>query len=289
MDSHLFITKTTKDYELIDSGEGMKLERFGGYVLSRPDPEALWKRGLDLKIWNTADAIFARRGTVGVWTKKKDFPKSWVIEHGGLQFEVKPTSFKHVGIFPEQAQNWKFIETQIKKSKKELTVLNLFGYTGGASLAAAKAGAKVTHVDGSKVALTWAHLNQELSGLQDKPIRWILDDAISFLRREVKRGNTYDAIVMDPPAFGRGPKGEPWKIEEQFGELFELCMKVLSSAPCFFIINGYASGYSPTAYKNNLLHVQEKFGGTIETGELGIEESKTKRILPAGIVARWYR
>lgn len=289
MDPHIFITKSDKDYELLDSGEGMKLERFGKYVLSRPDPEALWKKRLDIKVWNSADAVFTRKGAIGVWTKKKDFQKNWVIEHGNLHFEIKLTSFKHVGIFPEQVENWKFIEKQIKKSKKEVNVLNLFGYTGGASLAAAKAGAKVTHVDGSKVALTWARVNQELSGLESKPIRWILDDAISFLRREVKRGNSYDAIIMDPPAFGRGPKGEPWKIEEQFGELFEFCMKVISDTPLFFIINGYASGYSSTAYKNNLLEVQKKFGGVIETGELGIEESKNERILPAGIVARWYQ
>jgi 23S rRNA (cytosine1962-C5)-methyltransferase len=176
---------------------------------------------------------------------------------------------------------------KIEVRNEPTKVLNLFGYTGGASLACAKAGAEVCHVDGSKMAIAWARKNQELSGLAEKPIRWILDDAVLFLKREVKRGNKYDAIVMDPPAFGHGAKGEVWKIEENFQELMDLCFQVLSEKPLFFLINGYASGYSPIAYQNNLLPLIEKFGGKIETGELAIEESKSKRLLPCGIFARW--
>ena len=202
------------------------------------------------------------------------------------------TAWRRLGqlLFPEQLPNWDWMKSVITKNhNKKATprVLNLFGYTGGASLACAAAGAEVTHVDGSKIAITWARKNQELSGLNDKPIRWILDDAVLFLKREIKRGNTYDAIIMDPPAFGRGPKGEVWKIEEQFSGLMELCSKVLSDKPLFFVVNGYASGYSPIAYQNSMKFLTDKFGGTIETGELAIEESGSGRLLPCGIFARW--
>ena len=285
------------DYELIDSGNGKKLERYGKFVLSRPDPQALWSPLKPLAQWSDADAIFVREGKSVQWKKSKDFPDSWNINFGGLVFDVRPSSFKHTGLFPEHLMNWEWMKEKIKKATHPLPplkegtatvrVLNLFGYTGGASLACAQAGAEVTHVDGSKMAITWARKNQELSGLNDAKIRWILDDAVLFLKREIKRGVRYDAIIMDPPAFGHGPKGEVWKIEEQFADLMDLCTKVLSDNPIFFVINGYASGYSALAYQNNLIPLQEAFGGIIESGELVIEESKTNRLLPCGIFGRW--
>ncbi len=277
------------DYELLDSGNGKKLERYGKVMLSRPDPQALWSPLLPLSQWSAANAIFVREGKNVQWKKDNDVPESWNINFGELVFDIRPSSFKHTGLFPEHLMNWEWMKEKIKKSKRTPMVLNLFGYTGGASLACAQAGAEVTHVDGSKMAITWARKNQELSGLNDKPIRWILDDAILFLKREIKRGNRYDAIIMDPPAFGHGPKGEVWKIEEQFADLMDLCFKVLSDNPIFFVINGYASGYSPLAYQNNLIHLQETFGGIIESGELVIEESKTNRLLTCGIFGRWSR
>jgi 23S rRNA (cytosine1962-C5)-methyltransferase len=291
----ILTTTNEKDYELLDSGNGVKLERYGSFVLSRPDPQALWSPLLK-KEWQEADAIFIRKGKHVEWKKKKTFPSSWPINFGGLTFEIRPSSFKHTGLFPEHRGSWEWMAQVITDYQLQITnegkehkskVLNLFGYTGGASLACAKAGAEVTHVDGSKMAISWARKNQELSGLNEKPIRWILDDAVLFLKREVKRGNRYDAILMDPPAFGHGAKGEVWKIEENFQELMELCFQVLSDKPLFFLINGYASGYSPIAYQNNLLPLTEKFGGSIKTGELAIEESKSGRLLPCGIFARW--
>lgn len=286
------ITKSQKDYELIDSGNGKKLERYGVYTLARPDPQALWLPKLPEGTWNKADAIFIRKGKTTDWKKKKDLPESWRINFGGLQMEIQTTTFKHTGLFPEQLFNWIWMEEEItqykaRNTKHKIKVLNLFGYTGGATLICAKAGAEVVHLDGSKLSIAWARRNQEQSGLSDKPIRWILDDALVFLKREVKRGNYYDGIIMDPPAFGHGPKGEVWKIEENFTELMELSRKVLSEDPIFFLINGYASGFSPIAYENNLKDIMSKYKGTIEIGELAIEENKTRRLLPSGIFARW--
>ncbi len=288
----LEVTKPQKDYELIDSGNGKKLERYGDYILSRPDPQALWLPKLPESVWNKADAVFIRKGKTTDWKKKKDLPENWKINFGNLAMEIQTTTFKHTGLFPEQLSNWLWMEEKLKtegrKSKnRKLKVLNLFGYTGGATLVCAKAGAEVVHLDGSKLSIAWARRNQTESGLEDKPIRWILDDALAFLKREVKRGNKYDGILMDPPAFGHGPKGEVWKIEENFSELMELSRKVLSDDPIFFLINGYASGFSPIAYENNLKDMMSKYKGSIEIGELTIEENKTGRLLPSGIFARW--
>ncbi len=279
-----------KDYELLDSGDGEKLERFGKVVLSRPDPQALWRKNLDEKSWKIADASFSRSETSAEWIYK-NFDKNgklekWPIDFGGLKFWIKPTAFKHTGLFPEQVANWEWMR-EILKGNEGVDVLNLFGYTGGASLACAQAGAKVVHVDGSKSAITWARENAELSGLADKPIRWILEDARVFVGREIKRGNKYDAIIMDPPAFGHGANKEIWKIEEHFISLVEDCIKLLSDKPLFFIINGYSAGYSAIAYENVLKPLVEKFGGSIERGELTLEESKTGRLLPCGIFARF--
>jgi len=281
------VTNNEKDYELLDSGNGKKLERYGSVVMDRPDPQAMWQPLKDRDIWNTANAVFMREGKTTKWHNDKTVTAAWPISFAGLVFEIRPTSFKHTGLFPEHRENWKWMQSLISKQKSPVKALNLFGYTGGASLACAQAGAEVVHVDGSKMAIGWAKKNQELSGLNDKPIRWILDDAILFLKREIKRGNKYDGIVMDPPAFCRGPKCEVWRIEEQFDELMKLCKSVLSDKPLFFLINGYASGYSPIAYQNNLLDLKEKHGGSVETGELAIEETGTKRLLPCGIFARY--
>ncbi len=281
-------TGPSKDYELLDSGNGYKLERYADVVFSRPDPEALWKQNIATNTWNNADAVFIRRGMKNEWKLKPTVPKKWNIEFGGFTFSIRPTSFKHTGLFPEQLANWQWMEKVIKGSKMDKPkVLNLFAYTGGASLACANAGAEVCHVDGSKTAVSWGRENAELSGLADKPIRWIVEDCIVFLRREVKRGNKYDAIVMDPPAFGHGPKDELWKIEEHFIELMDLCQAVLSDDPLFVLINGYTAGYSPIAYENTLKDMMKGKDGKIEIGELVIEESKGDRLLPCGIFARW--
>jgi 23S rRNA (cytosine1962-C5)-methyltransferase len=302
-ESHILITGTEPDYELLDSGEGEKLERFGIVVLSRPDPQALWKKN-NPALWKNVDAYFSREEKGSNWEFKKGIPDKWQIAFGGLKFWIKPTAFKHVGLFPEQATNWEWIQEQVQRGGEEErrkgggespNVLNLFAYTGGASLAAAQAGANVVHVDGSKAAITWARENAELSGLKDKPIRWILEDAPTFVTREIKRGKKYDGIIMDPPSFGHGPDNQLWKIEDHFIALIDDCMQLLSDKPLFFLINGYSAGYSALAYENNLLPLKEKFGGTIEVGELTIGEEDGKRggekgsqrLLPAGIFARW--
>ncbi len=281
-----------KDYELLDSGEGEKLERFGSIVLSRPDPQALWHKNLDLDEWKKVDADFSREGNDGKWKMKKGIPDKWSIEISNLKFIIKPTAFKHVGIFPEQVVNWEWMKEIIRNEKKidagkDIEVLNLFGYTGGATLSCAEAEAKVVHVDGSKSAINWARENAELSGLSLRPIRWIFEDARVFVGREIKRGNKYDAIIMDPPAFGHGPKKEIWKIEEHFLPLVENCFKLLKDKPLFFIINGYSAGYSAIAYKNILKVMVEKYGGSIGSGELTLEEKESGRLLPCGIFARW--
>ena len=307
----ILTTASTKDYELLDSGEGEKLERLGKIVLSRPDPQALWRKRLSPVEWKKADGYFGKevggseKGERGEWNLKSSVPARWEISFAGLKLYVKPTPFKHIGLFPEQAANWEWMRKKIEDSKlkienskmrekvNEIEVLNLFAYTGGATLACAQAGAKVVHVDGSKAAVTWARDNAELSGLKDKPIRWILDDVREFVRREIKRGRKYHGIIMDPPAFGHGVDNEVWKIEEDLIELVESCFSLLADEPLFFLINGYSAGYSATAYKNNLEILKEKFGGEIEMGELMIQESIENksnikpRLLPCGIFARW--
>lgn len=289
MEPKILITKPSTDYELIDSGDGEKLERYGKYVLRRPDPQALWNKTLSEIQWKNADAYFFRDSDKKGWKKNKEMENEWQVFFGNLKFNIKPTAFKHTGIFPEQKPNWEFIKSKVqsRKSKGSVKVLNLFGYTGGATLAALSAGAEVTHVDGSKAAMNWAKENAELSGLSKLPVRWIIDDARKFVMREIKRGVKYDGIMMDPPSFGRGGKGEIWKIEENFSELLEKCSQIISENPIFFIINGYAAGYSPIAYHNALNTIMAKYRGDIEFGELTIEESKGGRLLPCGIFARW--
>jgi len=320
--SEILITKAGSDYELLDSGDGEKLERFGEFVLSRPDPQALWQKRLSKQEWDKADAYFTRDSERADWSFRRKLPEQWQIEFGGLKFWIKPTAFKHTGLFPEQVVNWEWLRKVLAKAvslggsdetrplgdssssarssptpprggllspagSNDIEILNLFGYTGGATLACAQAGAKVVHIDGSKSAVAWARDNAELSDLKDKPVRWIVEDARTFVEREVRRGRQYDGIIMDPPAFGHGPSNELWKIEEHFLPLIESCKKLLKPKPLFFLINGYSAGYSAIAYENNLLPLKEKFGGEIEIGELAVEESKSQRLLPCGIFARW--
>jgi 23S rRNA (cytosine1962-C5)-methyltransferase len=278
-----------KDYELLDSGDGQKLERYGKYILSRPDPEALWNKTLTQKDWQKCDLEFIRSGLKNKWIIKNGVPNNWNISYGDLSFSIKPTSFKHIGLFPEQLPNWEWMEKLIKQasSSKPISVLNLFAYTGGATLVCAKAGAEVCHVDSSKNAVDWARTNAELSGLEERPIRWLIEDVILFLKREIKRGRKYDAIIMDPPSFGHGPKDELWKIEEHFLTLMSLCKQVLSDDPLFILINGYTAGYSSIVYENNLSDLMKDYKGKIEGGELVIEETNNKKLLPCGIFARW--
>ena len=281
-------TTSSKDYELLDSGGEEKLERYGDVLLSRPDPQALWNKQLGEGEWEKADGRFVREGREGKWEAKNELPKEWPVEFGGLKFLIRPTSFKHTGLFPEQLSNWGWMQELIQAAGGPVSVLNLFGYTGGATLAAAQAGAQVVHVDASKTAVAWARENAELSGLKDKPIRWITEDVLVFVKREIKRGSRYDAIIMDPPAFGHGPSDELWKIEEDLIPLIELCMQLLSDKPLAFLINGYAAGYSPLAFAYNLEPLTKKFGGEIEFGDLTIEEKGSERLLPCGIFARWH-
>ena len=309
--NQILTTVAEKDYELIDSGDNEKLERFGKYVLARPDPQALWQKKLSKEEWAKASGTYCREndkgetGSKGRWKSKSGLPEKWQIDFASLKFFIEPTPFKHVGLFPEQKANWEWIEEKLKVQSSKVKagdqapkfeVLNLFGYTGGASLACAAAGASVVHVDGSKVAVTRAKENAKLSGLTERPIRWILEDARDFVKRELRRGRKYDGIIMDPPSFGRGEKGQVWKIDEDFVPLFNDCLKLLSDKPIFFLINGYAAGYSPIAYANNLETIKKKFGGSIEAGELSIEEREkgrkgenSSRLLPCGIFGRWAR
>ncbi|HVZ75990.1 MAG TPA: class I SAM-dependent methyltransferase [Candidatus Paceibacterota bacterium] len=286
MERQTLVTKSSKDYELIDSGREEKLERYGNVLLSRPDPQALWNKASSPEEWAKADARYVRQGSEGKWEAGKDLPKEWPIEFGGLTFLIRLTSFKHTGLFPEQEPNWEWVR-EVIRGREEVKVLNLFGYTGGASLAAAQAGAQVTHVDASKTAVAWARENAILSGLADKSIRWITEDVMVFVGREIKRGNKYDFILMDPPAFGHGPNDELWKIEEDLLPLMEACEKLISDKPVGILVNGYAAGYSPLAFAYNLEPFARKYGGEVAYGDLTIEEREGKRALPCGIFARW--
>lgn len=284
---HTITTPPLEDYALVDSGDGEKLERYGPYILRRPDPQALWKKHLSAQRWNAADATFVRDGKKTEWILKKGMQEKWSIHIGGLHMWIRPTAFKHTGMFPEQLPNWQWMQELIQKRKRPVKVLNLFGYTGGASLAAAAAGAEVVHVDGSKVAIGWGKDNALLSRLDQKPIRWILDDVRVFVKREIKRGNTYDGIILDPPAFGHGAKKEVWVIEKDLLPLLDMCAQILSETPLFFLLNGYASGYSSIAYENNLHSIGVLKNGVFEKGEVTIQEEQSGRLLPAGIFARW--
>lgn len=283
-----------KDYEIIDMANGEKLERWNNITLIRPDPQIIWKEKTFENKWKMADARYERSSTGGGhWEYKKRLPESWQINYGKLTFNIKPMGFKHTGIFPEQAVNWDWmintISEENKKRKSQIKVLNLFAYTGGATVACLSAGASVCHVDSSRGMVSWAKENVESSGLKDKPVRFIVDDVVKFVNREIRRGNKYDAIIMDPPSYGRGTNGEIWKFEDNIPQLINICMDVLSDDPLFFLINSYTTGISSMVLENLLkINMKNKnLLGKFENGEVGIPMSNSKLILPCGIYARW--
>ena len=278
-----------KDYEILDMASGMKLERWGKYVLSRPDPQIIWKEKTFKEKWKNLDAKYIRSNKGGGhWENVNSVPENWQIKYKALTFNIKQMGFKHTGLFPEQAVNWDYMIDKIKKSNRKIKVLNLFAYTGGATVACAYAGADVVHVDSSKGMVVWAKENIASSNLTDRYVRFIVDDVIKFVKREIRRGNKYDAIVMDPPSFGRGANGEVWNIEESLYELVELCVQVLSDNPLFFLINSYTTGLSPKVLENVLLlTVNKKVNGKITSGEIGLPMTDSNLVLPCGIYGRW--
>ncbi|MBQ6261964.1 MAG: class I SAM-dependent methyltransferase [Clostridia bacterium] len=290
----MWISDGWSDYELIDASDGERLERWGEYILVRPDPQIIWKTEKNDPRWKSADAVYARSGGGGSWLKK-DVPENWTVRYGELTFRVKPMGFKHTGIFPEQASNWEFASSMIKKAKKmrkDVSVLNLFGYTGCATVACAAAGASVCHVDAAKGMVAQAKENMELSGLADAPCRYIVDDCIKFVRREIRRERKYDAVIMDPPSYGRGPGGEVWKLEECADELISLVCSVLSDDPLFFLINSYTTGLSPSSMGYMLstsLGRGRVASGKLTTGELGLPVTSSGLPLPCGGSVRWQK
>ena len=276
------------DYEIIDMANGEKLERWGNIKLIRPDPQIIWKNKSFPNEWKTANARYNRSNTGGgAWEYNKRLPESWQIKYKNLTFNIKPMGFKHTGLFPEQAVNWDWMISKIKSDKRDIKVLNLFAYTGGATVACLSAGASVCHIDSSKGMTNWAKENVESSGLRDKPVRFIIDDVVKFVQREIRRGNHYDAIVMDPPSYGRGKNGEVWQFENNIADLVELCKQVLSDDPLFFLINSYTTGISSKVLENLLELNLKKYKGKITSGEIGLPMKNSKLILPCGIYGRW--
>lgn len=284
----MLIAENWKDYELIDASDGQRLERYGSVIMVRPDPQVIWTGRKNSPLWKKAHGVYTRSSSGGgAWTKN-EMPQSWSIGYGELKFQISPMNFKHTGLFPEQAANWDWFSDLIKTSGRPIRVLNLFAYTGGATVAAAKAGAQVVHVDASKGMVAMAKENAALSGLEDAPIRYIVDDCKKFVEREIRRGNRYDGIIMDPPSYGRGPSGEVWKLEDSIDEFVGLVSRVLSDEPLFFLINSYTTGLSPLTMSYILdLKVKSRFGGRIESGELGLRVTETGAPLPCGASSRW--
>ena len=278
-----------KDYELIDTGDGEKLERWGDYVLRRPDPQIIWPLFEETGAWKKADAHYHRsQSGGGSWEYNRKMPEKWTISYDKLKFYIEPTGFKHTGLFPEQAVNWRWMMEKIRTAGRPIKVLNLFAYTGGATVAAASAGAEVCHVDAAKGMVQWAKENVALSGLSDRPVRFITDDVIKFVQREKRRGNKYDGIIMDPPSYGRGPNGEIWKIEDSLFSFVEECLDIVSDKPLFFLINSYTTGFSPTVLSNILkVTMGRKYKGNISGGEVGIPITASELVLPCGIYGRW--
>ena len=284
----MIISNDWKDYEILDMANGEKLERWGDFKLIRPDPQIIWKNKSFPNKWNDANARYNRSNTGGgAWEYKKRLPESWQVKYKNLTFNIKPMGFKHTGLFPEQAVNWDWMIEKIKDAKREIKVLNLFAYTGGATVACLSAGASVCHVDSSKGMTTWAKENVESSGLRDKPVRFIVDDVIKFVNREIRRGNKYDAIIMDPPSYGRGKNGEVWQFENNISDLVELCTEVLSDNPLFFLINSYTTGISSKVLANLLELNMKKYDGKISNGEIGLPMKDSNLVLPCGIYGRW--
>lgn len=284
----MWIADDWKDYEVIDTSDGEKLERWGKYILVRPDPQVIWNTPRREKGWTHCHGHYHRSNRGGGEWEFFDLPKLWQIHYKELTFRLQPFQFKHTGLFPEQAVNWDWFGKKIHTAGRPVKVLNLFAYTGGATLAAAAAGASVTHVDASKGMVTWAKENAAASNLEDRPIRWLVDDCVKFVEREIRRGNHYDGIIMDPPSYGRGPKGEIWKIEEKIHPLIQLCTKILSEEPLFFLVNSYTTGLQPAvlSYLINT-EVTRKFGGRVDAQEIGLPVSSNGLVLPCGASGRW--
>lgn len=292
----MWIADGWNDYEVLDTSAGEKLERWGDYMLVRPDPQVIWNTPHKVREWKQKNGHYHRSNKGGGQWEFFDLPEQWEISYGNLKFHLKPFHFKHTGLFPEQAVNWEWSGNLIREAKKknpgkEIKVLNLFAYTGGATVACADAGAAVTHVDASKGMVTWAKENAAASGLANAPIRYLVDDCVKFVEREIRRGNHYDAIIMDPPSYGRGPKGEIWKIEEKIFPLVQLCTKVLADKPLFFLINSYTTGLQPAVLSYMLnLELKSRFGGTVEADEIGLPvRGKQGLVLPCGASGRWSR
>ena len=292
----MWIADGWNDYEVLDTSAGEKLERWGDYILVRPDPQVIWNTPHKVREWKQKNGHYHRSNKGGGQWEFFDLPEQWEISYGNLKFHLKPFHFKHTGLFPEQAVNWEWSGNLIREAKKknpgkEIKVLNLFAYTGGATVACADAGAAVTHVDASKGMVTWAKENAAASGLANAPIRYLVDDCVKFVEREIRRGNHYDAIIMDPPSYGRGPKGEIWKIEEKIFPLVQLCTKVLADKPLFFLINSYTTGLQPAVLSYMLnLELKSRFGGTVEADEIGLPvRGKQGLVLPCGASGRWSR
>ena len=277
-----------KDYDLADSGNGRRLERYGKYLLDRPDPQIIWKKTMPEEEWQKADAFFERTNEdKGIWKIKNKIPEKWELEYNAIKFWIKLSPFKHPGVFPEQIGQWDYIYQSIQSAGRPLNILNLFAYTGIATLFAAKAGASVTHLDSSKPAITWANENRSLNVMENAPIRWIIDDAVKFTEREIKRGVKYDAIIMDPPAYGHGPSGEVWDFNRDFPKLLANCKEILSEKPLFVLTNAYAISSSSITLANTLNDYFGALGGRIENGELTLKEKSGGRLLSTGIWARW--
>lgn len=276
-----------KDYQLLDASAGERLERWGDYILVRPDPQVIWDTPKAAAEWKKKNGHYHRSSKGGGQWKFFHLPQQWSIGYGSLTFHLKPFHFKHTGLFPEQAVNWDWISGKIRGAERKIRALNLFAYTGGATLAAAAAGASVTHVDASKGMVSWARENAASSGLSQAPVRWLVDDCLKFVEREIRRGNTYDAIIMDPPSYGRGPKGEIWKLEESIYHLLTRCAFLLSEKPLFFLLNSYTTGLAPSVLTYLLSVALKKHGGTVESQEIGLPVRSTGLILPCGASGRW--
>ena len=284
----MWLADAWKDYEILDTSGGEKLERWGKYVLVRPDPQVIWNTPKDDPLWRKYDARYARSSTGGGKWANLRLPEHWQVKYRELTFNVKPMNFKHTGVFPEQAANWDFIMETIRGAGRPINALNLFAYTGGATLACAAAGASVCHVDAAKGMVAWAKENAKSSGLEDRPIRWIVDDCAKFVEREIRRGRRYDAIIMDPPSYGRGPSGEIWKLEENLWPFVQLVSQVLSDKPLFVIINSYTTGLAPSVVGYIMDSIfTKRFGGHSECGELGLPVKDSGLVLPCGSTGRW--
>ena len=285
--SRLLTADQWRDYELLDCGEGQKLERWGKYFFIRPDPQAIWPKAAP-EVWKNVDAVYHRSAKGGgAWEFKRKIPDSWIVSYRQFKFKVRPTGFKHLGLFPEQQSNWDWIVDTLKGAPSPVSVLNLFGYTGGATLAAASAGAMVCHVDAARGMVDWCRENAALCGLAKAPIKYIVDDCLAFIRREIRRGKSYDAIIMDPPSFGRGKRGEIWKLEDNLWELLDECRKLLGKNPLFMLVNAYTANLSPLVLANMVRSALSKRSGRIESGEIGLPVKSDGKILPCGIYCRW--